>query len=86
MKENYRSSYALRHWDGKNAIGARRPVYNRPIAAAEIYANLLRWRELAALNWELPLEQEFARWILAYRPGSRLPENWPEDEPVKNQP
>ncbi len=86
FKENYRSSYALRNWDGQNTIGARRPVYNRPEAAAEIYSNLLQWRELAARNWDLSSEREFARWILTYRPGRRLPENWPEDEAVENQP
>jgi hypothetical protein len=85
MKENYMSSHFLRNWDGKNAIGARRPIYTRPNPGPEIYANLLRWRELATLKWELPLEQEFARWLLAYKP-SEVPENWPEDEPVKNQP
>jgi hypothetical protein len=85
MKENYMSSHFLRNWDGKNAIGARRPIYTRPNPGPEIYANLLRWRELATLNWELPLEQEFARWLLAYKP-SEVPENWPEDEPVKNRP
>ena len=85
MKENYMSSYFLRNWDGKNAMGVRRPIYTRPDPGAEIYANLLRWRELASLNWELPLEQEFARWLLAYKP-SEVPENWPEEEAVENQP